>query len=143
MTETQTPIVDVLQQLLADGQQGIFHYLGESGAYVCTKLAALSRPLQLMIEQHQRNESELAGLIESQGGLIPPIVVNMEMQTLAFLGIEFLLPKLIEEKKATIAHYQDAIKAAGETSAEGQVLLRHLAGHREDLARLESFVQRK
>ncbi|MGA2496948.1 MAG: hypothetical protein ABSH20_04370 [Tepidisphaeraceae bacterium] len=139
----QIPIVDVLQQLLAEEQQGIFHYLGESGAYVCTKLAALSRPLQLMIQQHRRYESELTGMIELQGGVIPPIVVNMEMQTLAYLAVEFLLPKLIEEKKTTISRYQEAIAAAGETSADGQVLARHLAGHREDLARLESFAQRR
>ncbi len=142
MTETQSAIVDVLQQLLAEGQQGIFHYLGESGAYVGARLAGLLRPLESMIEQTRRNESELAGMIDAHGGQISPIVVNMEMQTLAYLGVEFLLPKLIAEKKATIARYQESIKAVGETSSDGQVLTRQLSGHLEDLARLESFTQR-
>lgn len=136
MTQTQSEIVQVLSGLLAAEQRGILHHLGELGAFVGAKLAGLSRPLAVMAGQQQRNETELGEMIESLGGLTPPLVVNMEMQTLAFLSVDYLLPKLIEEMKQTIGRYERAIEAAGEGSLENQMLARQLAGYRADMQRL-------
>lgn len=137
MTTKTADTVDVLIALLAGEQAGLFHFMSEADPHIDRASASLRRPLQQMIAQSRRHEAELTGVIAEMGGTSPPVPVNMEYQYLAFLTLDYLLPKLREAKLASIHRYTDAVKRldGGDGMVEA-MLLAHLNDHRRDLALL-------
>ena len=125
-----------LNDLLDAELNSVFAYLGHSTPYLDRTHATMRKSLAGMVTSSQKRAERLVQLIESLDG--SPIVRGMQMgeQHLAYLTIQFLLPKLIEAKRRDIARYQQVrnvstghvAKALDEMIVEQAIELRTLMG---------------
>src|SRR5438874_11659176 len=130
-------IIDLLSDLLQSEQAGAFHFMTEADPYINRAEAELRRPLLEMIKSTIRREGELAAVIDELGSSPPPPAVSKENQYLAFLSVDFLLPKLRDAKLSSIRNYEKAIRIAASDEMVTAVLEQHLREHRTELEQLE------
>src|SRR5437764_2161397 len=130
-------IIDLLSDLLQSEQAGAFHFMTEADPYINRAEAELRRPLLEMIKSTIRREGELAAVIDELGSSPPPPAVSKENQYLAFLSVDFLLPKLRDAKLASIRNYEKALRIAGDDEVVTAVLEQHLREHRIELVTVE------
>lgn len=136
-------VVDALNSLLEAEQGSLFRFMGEGSPYLGRAEGEVRRPLQQMVESNRRHVGELWRLIEDLGGEPRRGRPQAAEQYLAYLSLKFLLPKLVGEKELVIRRYENAQRAVGKASPEaGEVLRRHLAEHREELAVLNRAAER-
>jgi hypothetical protein len=85
-----------------------------------------------------RHEAELADAIEELGSTPRPRRVPMEHQYLAFLSMDYLLPKLVAATAESIARYEEAIGLAGEGHTRiTEMLKQHAGKYREFLTKIQ------
>jgi hypothetical protein len=130
-------IIDLISDLLQGEQAGAFHFMTEADPYIKRAEAEIRRPLLETIKSTLRREGELAAVIDELGSTPPPPAVSKENQYLAFLSVDFLLPKLKEAKLASIRNYEKAIRIAGGDEMVTAVLEQHLREHRTELEKIE------
>jgi hypothetical protein len=114
MTSAPTSVVDALNDLLDAEANSIFRFVGEGSPYLDHATAEVRTPLAELDKLSRRHAKELAGLIESVGG-VPRVRqhVRAEEQFLSFLSLKFLLPKLVTEKDLILTRYETAQKIIG------------------------------
>ncbi|HEV8603907.1 MAG TPA: hypothetical protein VGQ99_00995 [Tepidisphaeraceae bacterium] len=131
-------IVDLVSDLLQSEQAGAFHFMTEADPYINRAEAEIRRPLAQMIKATLRREGELAALIDELGSTPPPPAVSKENQYLAFLSVDFLLPKLRDAKVDSIHNYEKALRIAGDADEMVvEVMQGHLREHRAELEQLD------
>jgi hypothetical protein len=130
-------IVDLISDLLQGEQAGAFHFMTEADPYIKRAEAEMRRPLLEMIANTIRREGELAAILDELGSTPPPPAVSKENQYLAFLSVDFLLPKLKESKLASIRNYEKAIRIAGGNQFVTSILEQHLREHRSELEQVD------
>src|SRR5882724_11058022 len=130
-------IIDLLSDLLQCEQAGPLHFMPESDPHINRAEAELRRPLLEMIKSIRRREGELAAVIDELGSSPPPPAVSKENQYLAFLSVDFLLPKLRDAKLASIRNYEKALKLVDDDEMVNSVLEQHLREHRTELEHIE------
>ena len=133
-------IIDLVSDLLQSEQAGAFHFMTEADPYINRAEAELRRPLLEMIQSTIRREGELAAVIDELGSSPPPPAVSKENQYLAFLSVDFLLPKLRDAKLASIRNYERALKIAGDDEMVSAVLEQHLRQHRVELEQINRAI---
>ena len=131
---------DLLSDLLCAEQGDVFAYIaGEADPYIGQKSAGLRRLLPAMVATERRREGELAALVDDLGGMLRQAVTPAEVQYLAYLSAEFVLPKLIDARQRAIARYEQAVEAMPDAPARVMSLLRaHLAELRQELGELKA-----
>ena len=137
MARIDYDIIDLISDLLQSEQAGAFHFMTEADPYITRTEADLRKPLLEMIRNTIRREGELAAVIDELGSTPPPPAVSKENQYLAFLSVDFLLPKLREAKLASIRNYEKAIRIAGGDEMVTAVLEQHLREHRTELEQID------
>jgi hypothetical protein len=138
MANVDYDIIDLLDDLLQAETAGAFHFMSEADPYINRAEADIRRPLLEMIRSTQRRVGELAGLIDELGSTPPAPAVSKENQYLAFLSVDFLLPKLRDAKLASIANFQKALRIAGTgNQMVSEVLSAHLDEHQRELGQIE------
>jgi hypothetical protein len=95
-----------------------------------------------MVVAERQRARDLADLLDSLGNVpTPHMSVRRDEQFLAFLSLQFLLPKLLDEKRLEVQRYENAlrgIKPFPQVPPEvPAVLNRHLAQLQRELASLE------
>lgn len=131
-------MIDVISDLLQAEQCGVFHFLAEADPFINRAAADIRRPLQDMIAATTRRENDLVGLLDQLGTTPKPIAVAPENQYLAFLSIDFLLPKLRAAKLKSIAAYEKAIRQVGDANPSATAILNaHIEEHRRDIETLD------
>jgi hypothetical protein len=137
-TAAPVAVIDALNSLLESQQNSIIRFMGEGSPYLSRATVEVRRPLQMMLNNNFRRCRDLYEMIESLGGTPRPLGLQPEEQYLAFLSLKFLLPKITDAKGLIIRRYENALKAIGKGPPEVVDLLnRHLAAHRAELAILE------
>jgi hypothetical protein len=140
-TASRLDVVDVLSALLQREQANIFHFATESDPYVNRAAAELRRPLREMVASTLRREGELIALLAELGTTPRPPRLDSETQYLAYLSVDFLVPKLIEAKQHSVALYEQTLAAVGAADPMiAELLNAHLAEHRGELSVLKGFV---
>jgi hypothetical protein len=141
-------VVDLLTSLLEAELNSVFRFMGEGSPYLSRASAEVRRPLQEMVLAERRRAGELADLIESLGTVPTPAgAIRRDEQYLAFLSLQFLLPKLVIEKKLQVERYENALmglkdKQMPRVPPEAITLVEsHLAELRNELSSLESVAQ--
>ena len=141
MAAVPVATVEVLNDLLDAELNSIFRFMGEGSPYLSRATAEVRRPLAQMVEASNRRAGELYALIESLGGTPVPRGLRPEEQYLAFLSLEFLLPKLVEAQKLMIRRYEAAMKAVAKlndgTPEAVATLQAHLDETKQELATLQ------
>jgi hypothetical protein len=132
-------VIDVLASLLEGERNSILGFLEESWPYPSRATVELNHRLQTMAKTCHRRVSLLSGMILDLGGDLPPRRVQPEEQYMAFLTLDFIIPKLADEKKLSIHRYESALASLGSGAAPEvtEVLRAHLAEHRGELGVLE------
>ncbi|HEV8293243.1 MAG TPA: hypothetical protein VGP94_15010 [Tepidisphaeraceae bacterium] len=130
-------IIDLISDLLQSEQAGAFHFMTEADPYINRAEAELRRPLLEMIKSTLRREGELVAVIDELGSTPPPPAVAKENQYLAFLSVDFLLPKLRDAKLASIRNYEKALRIAVEDEMVVGILEQHLREHRSELEQID------
>src|SRR5687767_898301 len=110
MANVDYDIVDLISDLLQSETAGAFHFMTEADPYIKRTVAEIRRPLAEMIRATIRREGELAALIDELGSTPPAPAVSKENQYLAFLSVDFLLPKLRDAKLNSIANYEKSLR---------------------------------
>lgn len=137
MTAVQAmDVVDVLCGLLAGEQGNLFHFMKEADAYIRPGEVGLRRLIQGMIEADARREEELIGLITERGGCPRLALVVPERQYMAYLSMEYMLPRLIESREASVRRYEKAVKEVGEEEGVAGVISKQLGELGEELEAL-------
>jgi hypothetical protein len=143
-----TAVVDLLTSLLEAELNSVFRFMGEGSPYLSRASAEVRRPLQEMVLAERRRAGELADLIESLGTVPTPAgAIRRDEQYLAFLSLQFLLPKLVIEKKLQVERYENAVtelknNQLPQVPPEAVALVQsHLAELRNELSSLESAAQ--
>lgn len=131
---------EILGSLLRAEQADVFAYLaGEADPYMGQKSGALRLLLPAMVATEQRREGQLAAMVDEMGGMIRPANLSAEVQYLAYLSAEYLLPKLIEARQRAITRYEDAIESLADGPAEAVSLLKgQLAELRQEMEQLRA-----
>ena len=138
MARARFDIIDVISDLLQAEQSGVFHFLAEADPYINRAAADIRRPLQDMIAATTRRETELVTLLDQLGTTPKPIAVAPENQYLAYLSIDFLLPKFREAKLRSIAAYEKALRLVGDENPTAAALLSaHLKEHCAEIQTLD------
>jgi bacterioferritin (cytochrome b1) len=136
---TAASALDVLYGLFEAEEASLFRFMRQGNPYLTRATVETRHRVEAMADTSLRHAAQLARLIESLGGTIRLSPVHPENQYLAFLSLQFLIPKLIQAKRQTIERYQNALQAM--RGADPQILNllnTHLAQHREDLTELEA-----
>ena len=111
--------VDVLASLLESTVNSVFRFMGEGSPYLSRATAEVRKPLQEMVLANHRRAAELAAMLDALGA---PTTVQVSPQNneqyLAFLSLNFLLPKLVEEKKICLARYANALSRGRHAAAD-------------------------
>ena len=133
-------LLDALQSLLDAEEASIFRFMRQGTPYLTRAAVDIRRQVEAMAEVSDRHAAELAELITRLGGTIRPAPVQSENQYLAYLSLQFLLPKLAEAKRRIMERYENVLRALGDGApAEVIELLNgHLVRHRADLASLQA-----
>jgi hypothetical protein len=135
-------VVDTLNSLLEAEISSIFRFMGEGSPYLNRASGEIRRPLQQMVTSNERHCKELYLLIDDLGGIPHDRAIQPDEQYLAYLSLQFLMPKLLEAKKLTIRRYENALKAIGTAPGDvSSVLQSHLAEHRLELQSLEKAAE--
>ena len=136
---TPASVLDVLYGLFEAEEASIFRFMRQGEPYLTRATVETRHRIEAMADTSLRHAAELARLIESLGGTIRLSAVHPENQYLAFLSLNFLIPKLAQAKRQSIQRYQNALSATRGADAQIIDLLKsHLAQHQADLAALES-----
>lgn len=135
-------VIDQLTSLLEAELNSMFRFMGEGSPYLSRANVEVRKPLHDMVLAERRRAGELADLIESLGTVPTPAVgIRRDEQYLAFLSLQFLLPRLVGEKRLHIERYENALKAlssAPGASVEARKLVEsHLRELRDELSALE------
>jgi hypothetical protein len=134
----RSAVVAILNDLLDVELNSVFQFLGDSDPYFSRSNAAIHRPLAEMIAASHRRAKELGNLIDDLGGTPIPRGLQSEEQNVAYLSVEFLLPRLIGAKELAIRRWESAQDLLGNRSPRAARLLDvHLAEHRSHLWRLQ------
>jgi hypothetical protein len=107
-------VIDALNGLLEAEANSIFRFVEDGSPYLGRATAEVRRTLREMAELGRRHQRELADLIDSLDGV--PIAtrgLRPDEQYLSYLSLQFLLPKLVNEKELIIRRYQNAQQAIG------------------------------
>jgi len=140
--ETETkPLAEILDRLLAGECGDAFGFVSEAEPYVGRSGAAGWHRIQRMLAAGKRRQALLASHLEDLGATPRPACSSAANQYLAFLSMEFVLPKLIEAKQRSIRSYEQAIAEAGDSNAAvADLLATNLEEHRQELQVLRSLM---
>jgi hypothetical protein len=132
-------LLDALQSLLDAEEASIFRFMRRGSPYLTRADAETRRQVEEMADASDRHAAELAELIVRLGGTIRPAPVQSENQFLAYLSLQFLLPKLAEAKRRMIERNVNTLRVLKDAPPAEviEVLNVHLAQHRHDLAALQ------
>jgi hypothetical protein len=131
-------VANAVDRLLAAERGDAFGFLAGAGAYVGHSAAVWAKVQQVLAAGRHR-QAELAALLETLGAMPRAGAFSADVQYLAFLSMDFLLPKLIAAKQQSIRRYEDALEQIGDANAPvAAVLSRHLEEHRAELATLRN-----
>lgn len=124
MISAHEQLAEVLVSLLQREQGSVAHFLADADPYVGPGAPELRRVIRKVADGQCRREAELGELVEDLGGTLRPPAVTPEHQYLSFLAASYLLPKVIESRRASISRYEMALRVAGPSELRVRELLK-------------------
>ena len=108
-------VLDAIRSLHEAEQTSVFRLMGENSAYFDRAPGPVREPLKRLYGANARHVEELAAVIRRLGG-VPHAVPPPDDTYLRYLSLEFLLPKLQDEKALMIERYRNALRAMPKTA---------------------------
>jgi hypothetical protein len=130
-----------LQEIVRREYRSLLQYVGESFPWATAdKSEALDRLHRLVVEE-QAAAGEVARFLQRRHVTVPPLApYPMDFTSLAFVSLDYLLPRLIEHQRRNIAQLERDLRDLTEADARGvvQKLLETKRSHRKVLDELTS-----
>jgi bacterioferritin (cytochrome b1) len=138
-------VIDALNSLLEAELNSIFRLIEDGFPYLSRANADVRKTISQLAQLSHKHANELADLIDSLGGVaLPRHVVRPEGQYLAYLSVQFLLPKLVAEKELLLERYRNTRLFIGSDNAQVVAALdRIIAEQREYLALLRKAAEKR
>jgi hypothetical protein len=128
--------IEALSALLDTERTSILRFMDEDSSHLTRATVTLRKKVDAMYRANARRVGQLVTTIESLGGSIRPPGVQREDQYLAFLTLQFMIPKLIEDKKRSIAAAERARTLLASAPELAAIVTMQLAQHQSELAAL-------
>jgi hypothetical protein len=131
--------VDILNSLLEAEQESLFRFMTEGSPYLGRAGADVKKTLAYVAAADHRRAGEIWRMIEQLGGEPRGRRLQPAEALLAYLSIQFLLPKLIEAKELLLERYRNATAAMrkiGVPDPATELVRAHLAEHATELEML-------
>lgn len=136
---TPAAIVDVLSGLIEAEQSSIFAFMDSGSPYLNRAAVDVRHKVEAIARANQGRVGELSALVDQLGGNLRTAPLSAETQYLAYLSMKYLVPKLVEAKRASIERCQNATRALRDAPDDiAQTLQRHLAQHQAELESLQA-----
>ena len=130
-------VIDALNSLLEAELNSIFRFVEDGFPYLNRASANVRKTISELATLSHKHATELADLIDSLGGVVlPRHVVRPEGQYLAYLSLEFLLPKMVVEKELLLERYKNTRLFIGSGNPEIVAVLDPI------IAEQEQYLQR-
>jgi hypothetical protein len=132
-------VVDLLNSLLEAEQESLFRFMTEGSPYLGRAGPDVRKTLAYVAAADHRRAGELWRLIEQLGGEPRPRRLQPAEAMLAYLSLQFLLPKLIEAKELLLERYRNAAAAMKTMAPPEQaagLVRKHLSEHATELEML-------
>src|ERR1019366_6441220 len=132
MPNAPAQVIDALNSLLEAELNSVCRQIESDFPYLTRGNAGLRKTISELAQLSRRHAGELADLIDSLGGVaVPRQFVHPEGQYLAYLSLQFLLPKLVGEKELALDRYKKARLSMGAGQPETIGVLDHIIGEQE------------
>jgi hypothetical protein len=128
--------LEALGALLDVERTSILRFMDEGSPHLTRATVALRKKIDAMYRANIRRAGQLVTTIEALGGSIRPPGVQPEDQYLAFLDLKFIIPKLIEDKKRSIAACERAKTLLAGAPELAAIVTQQLAQHEAELKSL-------
>jgi len=132
-------IVKLLNDLLAAEQRSVLPRVVEAAPFVKSDASAIAESIGRMVREESEHAEWLIESILAHGGSPAPTVADLTTCNFHYLELQYLLPRAVQSKEATL----DAYEAAFMQIAEGEVrslLARIIDRHHGHLKELNAFV---
>ena len=115
MASPPAVVIDSLNSLLEAELSSVFRFITEEAfPYLSRAQAVVRKPLADARALSDRHAAELADLIDSLGGVaLPRSRTPVDEQFVAYLSLQFLLPKLVNEKQLLLQRYVNVQTSLG------------------------------
>jgi hypothetical protein len=124
MPNAPANVIDALNSLLEAELNSVFRFIEEGFPYLSRANADVRKTISELTALSHKHAHELANLIDTLGGVaLPRHVVRPEGQYLAYLSLQFLLPKLVIEKELLLERYKNARIFLGSTYPDAAAVL--------------------
>jgi hypothetical protein len=134
----------ILQRAYAAEAGGMFRFLINSRPAGGLKDAKLLRDVAGMSRFAAEQSAAIEGLLDEAGVEPHGVAVPAEWASLHDVGVKYLLPRLIEEKRGLAEFYEGAAKEVAGASGEVRAFLgAGAARHRGDWGVLEGYLGKK
>lgn len=111
MTEQQDQqILTVLHELLRAERQSLLHRVSEAELFVPPGGARLGRLIDDLAAQQRANLGELTELVVALSGSDPPQARDPSTGSLHYLGLDYVVPLLLQDVAALAAAYRRAVE---------------------------------
>jgi hypothetical protein len=130
---TDPVVVEVLRELLVKEQRCLAFRLLESTVFVSdAAVNDLSAVKEIARESNENSASLTKLILELRGA---PVLRTGDMATadLHYQAVEYVLPRLVEDREALVHSYRDAVEKVSQEHRAGDLLTRILSRHQEEL----------
>jgi bacterioferritin (cytochrome b1) len=124
MPNASANVIDALNSLLEAELNSVFRFIEDGFPYLTRANADVRKTISELAQLSREHARELADLIDSLGGVaLPRHVVRAEGQYLAYLSLQFLLPKMVAEKELLLERYKNTKLFIGSANPETAAVL--------------------
>lgn len=109
---TDRALTDKLSVLLATETRSLARHLTEAAPYLTLPTYAIWVGLKHLSEKSQDHAKRISGLFDFLGISPRASTYNLDVANYHYVGLDRLLPVLIEEKERQVKAYEQAIRAA-------------------------------
>jgi hypothetical protein len=121
-------VVRILTGLLTAERGSVFRFVGQAEPYVGRTGVGIRRAVGELAAASVRHEAEQGEMIEELGGTVQLAGVVPDNQYLAFLSLDFLRPRLVEEAKKAVGRYEGALALVGQGDETVREMLKRQRG---------------
>jgi rubrerythrin len=136
-------IIEILNELLHHGSRSLLSRLNESTVFVTWASAGEHRDVSAMIDEEMEHRAWLAEAIFDLGGEPFPVSPDIRTSNVHYLELSYLLPKVLEDRKRSLAIYESAAEQVASNERAAAVIAEIISRKRRHVERLSEVVKKE
>ncbi len=136
-------IIEILNELLHHESRSLLPRLKESTVFVTWASAGDHRDVSVMIEEEMEHRTWLAEAIYDLGGEPVPVSPDIRTSNFHYLGLSYLLPKVLEDRKRSLAIDESAAEQVASNERAARVVAEIISRKHRHVERLSELVEKE